>query len=262
MARQSKLTEPYYRGPHKTCPPMLPLYAIERPQRRATVTWALIAANVAVFAAEFLYTNGFDACLEEQLFYAYGLVPYSLAHGVQLSFECASGSVYIVGSSPTVYLTFFTSMFLQTGYLHIFGNMLFLFVFGPNVEARFGSLKYLATYLAYGLAAGLTMFAVSSIAGPPNIYFPGVGASGAISGVLAAYLVLLPKSTIISWIGYFIIPVRAYWFIGGWFVLQVLYQLGGINTGVAYVAHIGGFVLGLGLAAIVRATTKTTEADL
>lgn len=241
---------------------MLPLYAIDRPQRRATVTWTLIAANVIVFIGELLYTNGFDACLEEQLFYTYGLVPYSLAYGVRLSLDCATGSLYMAGSSPAVYLTLLTSMFLQTGYLHIFGNMLFLFVFGPNIEARFGRVKYLAAYLACGLAAGLTMFAISSISGPPDIYFPGVGASGAISGVLAAYLVLFPKSTIISWIGYFIMPVRAYWFIGGWFVLQVLYQLGGINTGVAYAAHIGGFMLGLGLAAIVRATSRSTDAEL
>lgn len=239
---------------------MLPLYAVERPHRRATVTWALIGANVAVFLGELLYTNGLNPCLEGQLFYTYGLVPYSLTSGVQLTLQCSTGSLYAFGSSPTVYLTLFTSMFIHSGYLHIAGNMLFLFVFGGNIEAGFGRARYLASYLACGLAGGLAMTAFSLAAGPPNIYIPGVGASGAISGVMAAYLVLYPRTPIISVVGYFIMPVRAFWFIGVWFVLQVLFQLGGVNTGVAYAAHIGGFALGLGLAAVFRATSKEWEA--
>jgi membrane associated rhomboid family serine protease len=238
---------------------VLPLYAVDRPERRAAVTWTLIAANVLVFLGELFYTSGLDPCLKGQLFYAYGLVPYSLANGVLLSPECGTGLVYAVGRSPAVYLTLLSSMFLHAGYLHLLGNMLFLFVFGGNIEARFGRSKYLASYLACGLAGGFGMLAASLAAGPPSIYVPGAGASGAISGVMAAYLVLFPNSRIISVVGYFIAPVRAFWFIGAWLVLQVLYQLSGIDTGVAYAAHIGGFVLGLGLAVVVRATSKVGE---
>jgi membrane associated rhomboid family serine protease len=232
--------------------PVLPLYAVERPGRRASVTWALIGANIVVFLGELLYTNGLDPCLSSQLFYAYGLVPYSLTSGVQLSLQCSTGIPYIVGSTSFVYLTPLTSMFIHSGFWHIAGNMLFLFVFGGNIEAKFGRGWYLASYLACGLAGGVAMVMTSMLVGPPNIYIPEIGASGAISGVMAAYLVLYPRTRIISWIGYLIVPVRAFWFIGVWFLLQVLFQLGGVNTGVAYMAHIGGFTLGLVLAAVVR----------
>lgn len=225
------------------------------------MTWALIAANVAVFVGELLYTNGLDPCLGSRLYYAYGLVPYSLTHGVQLTLQCSTGDLYATGNS-LVYLTPITSMFIHTGFVHIGGNMLFLFVFGGNIEARFGRARYLASYLACGLAGGAAMVATSLAVGPPNIYVPAVGASGAISGVMAAYLVLYPRTRIISWILYFVFPVRAFWFIGAWFALQVLFQLGGVDTGVAYFAHIGGFALGLVVAAVVRATSRTAEEEI
>ncbi|MDA4121129.1 MAG: rhomboid family intramembrane serine protease [Thaumarchaeota archaeon] len=241
---------------------MLPLYAVDKPGRRAVVTWALIGANTMVFIAELVYTSGLDPCLQAQLFYSWGLVPFSLTNGVQVSLQCSTGQLFVGSHTPLVYLTPFTSMFLHAGYLHLVGNMLFLFVFGGNIEARFGRIKFLASYLACGLAGGLAMILTSSVGGSINAYIPGVGASGAISGVMAAYLVLYPNSRIISIIGYFILPVRAFWFIGGWFLLQVLFQAGGIDTGVAYAAHIGGFMLGLGLAAIVRVTSVAVEPEL
>lgn len=225
------------------------------------MTWALIAANAVVFLAELVYTNGLDPCLEGQVFYTYGLVPYSLINGTRLALQCSTDTLVTAGSSPVVYLTLLTSMFLHADYLHILGNMLFLFVFGANIEDRFGRVKYLAAYLACGLAGGLAIVITSLAVGPPNIFIPGLGASGAISGVMAAYLVLFPNSTIISIVGYFVAPVRAFWFIGAWFLVQVLYQLGGINTGVAYVAHIGGFALGLGFAIIIRARSKATHPE-
>ena len=231
---------------------MLPLYAVDRPPRRALVTWLLIAANIAVFIAELIYTGNFDPCLSSQLFYAYGTVPYSLTNGVPLVLQCSTGYLYQGASSPLVYATPITSMFIHSGIAHIAGNMLFLFVFGGNIEARFGRVRYLASYLACGLAGALVLLVTSLAAGPPSIYEPAVGASGAISGVMAAYLVLYPRTRIISWVGYFIIPIRAFWFIIAWFVLQVLFQLGGVDTGVAYAAHIGGFALGIALALVVR----------
>lgn len=177
---------------------------------------------------------------------------------MQLSLQCTTGYLYTAAHTPLVYMTTVTSMFIHTGYLHIGGNMLFLFVFGGMIEARFGRVRYLASYLASGLAGGAAMLAISLAAGPPSVYDPAIGASGAISGVMAAYLVLYPRTPIISMIGFFIIPIRAFWFIGAWFALQVLFQLGGVDTGVAYAAHIGGFVLGLAVAMFVRATSKDT----
>ena len=237
---------------------MLPLYAVDRPDRRAVVTWALIGANLTVFLGELITTNGLDPCLSSQLFYRYGLVPYSVANGVKLTLQCSTGNLYPSADSLAP-LTLLTSMFVHAGYLHIAGNMLFFFVFGGNIEARLGRGRYLAFYLACGLAAGLTMMGTSLAAGLQASVIPSIGASGAISGVMAAYLVLYPRTPIITWLGYFIIPVRAFWFILFWFGLQLLYQLGGIDTGTAYAAHIGGFVLGLVLAAAVKFTSKPEE---
>ena len=226
------------------------------------MTWAIIATNAAVFVGELIYTNGLDPCLGNQLFYTYGLVPFSLTNGVQVALQCSTGYLYATGNSPLVFLTPVTSMFIHSSFLHIAGNMLFLFVFGGNIEASFGRAKYLAFYLACGLAGGVAMVATSLAAGPPNIYEPAVGASGAISGVMAAYLFLYPRTRIISYIVWLIVPIRAFWFIGAWFVLQVLFQLGGVDTGVAYAAHIGGFALGLSVAAAVWARSRTQGAEV
>ncbi|HMD79325.1 MAG TPA: rhomboid family intramembrane serine protease, partial [Nitrososphaerales archaeon] len=112
------------------------------------MTYGLIAANAIVFVGELIYTNGFDSCLTGQLFYSYGLVPFSVLNQAQLSLQCSSGHVFVTGYSPAVYFSVLSSMFLHVSYLHIFGNMLFLFVFGPNVESRLGRVKYFGTYLA------------------------------------------------------------------------------------------------------------------
>jgi membrane associated rhomboid family serine protease len=225
------------------------------------VTYGLILVNAVVFLVELVTTNGFDPCLSGQLFYSFGLVPYSVLHGAQLSLQCSTGNVYIIGYSPTAYFSLLSSMFLHVSFLHIFGNMLFLFVFGPNIEARFGRPKYLGTYLACGLAGEAATIATALLTGSNDLYIPEVGASAAISGVLAAYLVLLPRSRVLSIIMFFLIPISAFWFIGGWFILQVLYQLGGIDTGVAYVAHFGGFALGLVIALAVRRTSRGSRDD-
>ena len=238
---------------------MFPLYAAERSDRFPVVTLAIIGANIVVFVGELLYTSGLDPCLTTQLFFAYGLVPYSLMNGVPLSFDCNAGTVSPLGSSSLVYLTPLTSIFLHAGFTHIGGNMWFLFVFGRNIEARFGRAKYLASYLAAGFAGAAAIVLSALAVGPPDIYVPGVGASGAISGVMAAYLVFYPRSHIVSILGYFVTSIRAYWFIGGWFLLQVLYQLSGVNTGVAYAAHIGGFGLGLLVALLIKATSPSED---
>jgi HSP20 family molecular chaperone IbpA len=137
-------------------------------------------------------------------------------------------------------------MFLHGGIAHLIGNMLFLFVFGDNIEDKFGRMKYVLIYIGWGLAAAFahSYFAVSTGEGG----IPAIGASGAISGVLGAYLVLFPRAKIFTVIAaFFITTVRipAIAYIPFWFVMQVIFSLIGQNSGVAYVAHIGGFLAGL-----------------
>lgn len=191
----------------------------------------LILTNFVIFFAEYVYTNGFRFILTLRLFSEFGLVPYNLYSG----FENAN----VLKIS-----TLLTSMFLHANLIHIAGNMLFLFVFGGRIEQSFGHGKYLLFYLFSGITGALVHTLFSLYYGYPDNLIPTVGASAAISGVLGAYLVLYPNSSIIALIGYFIIPARALWFIGLWFLIQVVYVFLGISTGVAYWAHIGGFLTG------------------
>ncbi|MFL6369056.1 MAG: rhomboid family intramembrane serine protease, partial [Nitrososphaeraceae archaeon] len=140
-----------------------------------------------------------------------------------------------------------TSMFIHGGIAHIAGNMVFLFVFGDNIEDRFGRVKYLLIYISWGIVASLvhSVYAVNTGTG----VVPAVGASGAISGVLGAYLVMFPRAKIFTVImAFFITTVRipALAFIPFWFILQIIFALmGPSGGGVAYLAHIGGFVIGM-----------------
>jgi len=156
--------------------------------------------------------------------------------------------------------TLFTSMFMHANWLHLFGNMLFLYVFGDNIEDAFGHAGYLVFYIISGLAATLAhivslFFApfIGNLIGIPqtlDLTAGVVGASGAISGVLGAYIVLYPKTKIISLVFYFILPVPAIIFLGVWFILQWFYGFFDISGGVAYWAHIGGFIAGMILALV------------
>jgi len=205
--------------------------------------------NVLIFVYEVVYTANFTNRFTDPLFLRYGVVPYNISqalHGVQ-----------------TLRLfSLVTSMFMHAGFAHIFGNMLFLFVFGDNVEDRFGHLGYLFFYLVAGVGGALTQVYLSILASTPDIFIPSLGASAAISGVLAAYLLFFPRARVVSIVGYFIIPIRAFWFIIGWFLLQLLYSYVGINVGVAYGAHIGGFLVGLIMGGIARAFVKQIEEEL
>jgi len=148
-----------------------------------------------------------------------------------------------------------TSMFIHAGVVHIFGNMLFLFVFGHNVEDKFGHFGYFLFYLVAGVGGALTQVYLSFLSGPPDLFIPSVGASAAISGVLGAYLLFFPRARVVSLVVYFVLPIRAYWFILAWFFLQLFYSFAGINTGVAYGAHVGGFIVGLVLGGMARILT-------
>ncbi|NWF86434.1 rhomboid family intramembrane serine protease [Candidatus Bathyarchaeota archaeon] len=156
--------------------------------------------------------------------------------------------------------TLFTSMFMHANWFHLLGNMLFLYVFGDNIEDVFGHIGYIIFYTTSGLFATFThimsiLFApvISNLIGIPmssDLTTGVVGASGAISGVLGAYFLLYPKSKIIALVFYLIIPVPAVIFLGGWFLLQWIFAFFDASGGVAYFAHIGGFIAGMILALI------------
>jgi membrane associated rhomboid family serine protease len=162
--------------------------------------------------------------------------------------------------------TLFTSMFMHAGWLHLLGNMIFLYVFGDNIEDTFGHVGYLAFYIFSGLAAAFSHIlglllapSISNLVGIPldsDLTAGVVGASGAISGVLGAYIVLYPRAQIIAFVFYVIIPVPAVAFLGLWFILQWFYGFFDMSGGIAYWAHIGGFIAGMILAATIGLKMK------
>jgi len=219
------------------------------------VNYLLIAANILVFV--FLQGLGTN----EKFTYAFSTVPGEILTGRDIVTRSAvvqtvSGrSFEMPGLQPTpipVYLTLITSMFMHGGIAHIFGNMLFLFIFGDNIEDRLGHARYLIFYLVCGVLAGLAhVFATALIAtDESSLLVPSLGASGAISGVLGGYLLLFPTNRVIVLLSWFVVPLPAYLAIGLWFVFQLINGLGILGSGsqaggVAYAAHIGGFVAGL-----------------
>jgi membrane associated rhomboid family serine protease len=191
------------------------------------VTYALVALNVLVFFVELV--SG-DAFIETWAF-----VP-----------------TRFLANPAGDFVTIFTSMFMHGGWLHIGGNMLYLWIFGDNVEDRFGHLRYLLFYLLCGVAATFAQLAFSLGSDIPNL-----GASGAIAGVLGAYVLLFPRRRVTVLLGYIVVPMPALAVIGFWIVLQFFNGIGSIvasadTGGVAYMAHIGGFIAGLVLALFLR----------
>ena len=153
--------------------------------------------------------------------------------------------------------TLFTSMFMHAGWLHLGGNMLYLWIFGDNVEDRFGHMNFTIFYLLCGLAATFAQLAFSLGSNIPNL-----GASGAIAGVLGAYILMFPQQQVRVLIGRIVTPVSALIVIGGWIVLQFFSGFASIaNTtdtgGVAYMAHIGGFIAGFVLTFVFKGNTRT-----
>jgi membrane associated rhomboid family serine protease len=148
------------------------------------------------------------------------------------------------GNLEAAFLPIFTSMFLHSGFMHIAGNMLFLWIFGDNVEDYFGHLPYLLFYLVCGIGSGLTHIIFNF-----HSSLPALGASGAISGVMGAYIILYPRARVLTLVFIFFIPIPAFIILGYWFFLQFaagLSTVGAIATGgVAWWAHIGGFLLGM-----------------
>jgi len=191
------------------------------------VTYVLIALNVLFF---FVELNGGDAFIQHWAF-------------VPRRFLANPGS-----DLPTL----FTSMFMHAGWLHLLGNMLYLWIFGDNVEDRFGHVKFIVFYLLSGIGATFAQMAFSSGSNVPNL-----GASGAIAGVLGAYIVLFPRGRVNVLMGRGVIPMPALVVIGFWIVLQFVSGVGSISNsaetgGVAYMAHIGGFIAGVVLTFLFR----------
>jgi membrane associated rhomboid family serine protease len=220
---------------------------------RRTFPWVMIAiliANVLAFIFE-LGAGSIDAL--DSLFLSAGVVPVEYTRGAQ------------VGPPPPLgitYSTLFTSMFLHGGLLHIGSNMLYLFIFGDNVEDRLGHMRFLVFYLLCGIVAGLTHIFVNA-----SSDIPSVGASGAIAGILAAYLRMFPNAQVrtLLLIGPFILMPRiaAAFLIVFWFVTQFLAGIASLGatteqtSGVAVWAHIGGFVAGFVLLELIRPRRRT-----
>ena len=218
------------------------------------VNLVIIGLNVLVFVLLQLPSDAFTM--------GFSTIPFEITHAKDLvgpqTIALPDGTSAVIDEAPgpnPIWLTLFTSMFMHGGWLHLGGNMLFLFIFGDNVERLYGSLKYALFYVVCGLAA-----AYAQILSSPDSVIPSLGASGAISGVLAAYLVNFPNNRVRVLIGFrFITQVPALLMIGLWALLQFVNGIGSIAVseqtggGVAYWAHIGGFIAGIVIAFLLRA---------
>jgi len=200
----------------------------ENPTRRfPLITLLIVGLNTAVFLYQAFSPRGLAFFAQKM-----GVIPYEITHLKSLA--------DVPRLSPA--LTLFTSMFLHGSLFHLLGNMLFLWIFGNNVEDFLGSVRFVLFYLICGLGAGLTQVIFS-----PNSQVPMIGASGAVAGVLGAYFILYPRARVLTFVFLFVfirvLPIPAAYVLGFWFIAQVLNI--GMGGGVAWFAHIGGFLLGV-----------------
>jgi membrane associated rhomboid family serine protease len=222
---------------------MFPLKDHNPTRRAPVVTWMLVAINVAVFGYEILLGPGLPRFVA-----AYGAVPWEITHFADL--VGVHGGSFVHAPGPTfIPLTLVSSMFMHGSFMHIFGNMLYLWIFGNNVEDILGHLRYLFFYLACGVMAGLAHVVTN-----PASTVPTVGASGAVAGVLGAYFVAYPRARVLTliFLGIFVrlaeVPAAVLLLL--WFVMQSLQGLlslgiGEAAGGVAWFAHVGGFLAGV-----------------
>ncbi len=222
---------------------MIPIRDSQPSHMRPVATYALMALNLLFFMVQLQAGLGNQA-----YFYLFGLVPakYTVPD-VSAHFSLANH-----------FISLFTYMFLHGGFWHFLGNMWTLYIFGDNVEAHFGSLRYLTFYLICGTISGLSHCLLNPVSTVPTI-----GASGAIAGVMGAYFLLYPKSKILTLIPIFIIiplfiQVPAFIFLGVWFLIQFLNAAGsGAGAGIAWWAHIGGFLAGMAFVKLHERLPKT-----
>ena len=210
---------------------MFPIKDENPPSKFPLLNTIFIVVNVVVFFSLYLFSGNYD-----EIILNYGLIPNDFISG---NFE--------------KFYTLFTSMFLHGNFFHLFGNMIYLYIFGDNVEDALGSGRYLIFYLLCGIIASITH--ILSLTNPKEYFIPTIGASGAISGVLGAYFLLYPRARVITLVFYgwaFLTAIPAIFFLGFWFLLQWLYAVYDVGGGVAYWAHIGGFIAGLALAPVFK----------
>jgi membrane associated rhomboid family serine protease len=252
------------RAGHSLANAVIPLKDYNPTRRRAYVTFALILINVGVYF--FVQPHGSTTAdprsvqVREAVFtYGHAAVPCEVVHGHPLdptqieTGQCVDNPAEQPAfPHKNVYLAIIYSMFLHGSLLHIGGNMLFLWIFGNNIEDVLGPFKYVLFYLVAGIVAAFAHIAVQ-----PNSTVPIVGASGAIAGVMGAYMVIFPnvriKTLLILIFFVFIRDFPAKWLLGFWFILQFFTAPG---SGVAWVAHVGGFVFGLLVGLLLRDRAK------
>jgi membrane associated rhomboid family serine protease len=240
---------------------MLPIGDEDQPGGLPVINLVIIALNVLVFVLLQLPSDAFTM--------GFSVIPAEITHGVDLvgpvPIQLPDGTVATIVEAPgprPIWLTLFSSMFMHGGWAHLGGNMLFLFIFGDNVERFLGHVKYLAFYLVCGVIAAYAQI----LAGPESV-IPSLGASGAISGVLAAYLLFFPRNRVRVLVGFrFVTEVPALLMIGLWALLQFVNGIGSIAVtdqtgGVAYWAHIGGFIAGLVLAFLLKTFMRPGPAE-
>ena len=240
---------------------MLPISDAGRPRGTVPfVNYALLGLNTLVFLYEIAvgglgFLFGGDSLGIFVFFLKFGFIPAELSSGqaYEILGPSRAGGIDIASPIPT-WATLLSCMFIHGGLMHFIGNMLFLWVFGDNIEDTFGHVKYLAFYLVAGVLATLAHFAID-----PSSQTPLVGASGAISGVMGAYLLLYPRNRIRTLIIYFLITVvelRAAWLLLIWIGLQTIQGLLSIGVSdqvsTAFFAHIGGFVVGVAVGLAVK----------
>jgi membrane associated rhomboid family serine protease len=233
---------------------LIPIRDINPTQTKPVVTYVLIGINVLVFAFQLLI--GTEA--NQDLIMRFGAVPLHLS---EFEFSILRSQGGTLGS----WVTPLTSMFMHGGFVHIIGNIWFLWVFGDNIEDTLGKRRFILFYVLTGFGAVLAQAAID-----PQSAVPMVGASGAISGILAGYVMLYPRARVLTLIPIFIffkfIEIPAYAFVLVWFGFQVLsgyvsLKAIAVGGGVAYFAHIGGFVVGLILILIMKQKRHETDPD-
>ena len=222
---------------------MIPLKDDNPTSSRPIVTYFLIGLCVVVF----LMQLGSQSYRTGQLFYSYGLIPSVLMGHDQLPMD-----LYAVPA----YMTIFSHMFMHGGWMHLIMNMLFMWIFADNIEDNLGSRNFIIFYILCGIGAAMAHVLMDT-----HSQIPMIGASGAISGVLGAYIINHPKARILVLIPFFfifIIKIRALYVLGYWFVLQFInsYTMSSQEGGVAYAAHVGGFVCGMVLILFFNKKTK------
>jgi len=207
---------------------MIPIGDVNKSYTRPWITYLLIIINFLVF----LYEESLPYMELNSFIYHYGFIPQRFLHALNN------------GNILSAFVPVFSSMFLHGGWEHIIGNMLYFYIFGDNVEDRCGHLRFLAFYMLSGIGATAVHFLSD-----PHSPIPAVGASGAISGLLGAYVLLFPQAQIRTLViyGFFLrlVLVPAFLYIGFWFLMQLLFAMLPTYMGIAYWAHIGGFLTGL-----------------